>query len=227
MTYLGNVFEQIYANNVWKYGSGEGSLPLHTQGYVKFLQKFIRKHRVRSVVDLGCGDWQFSRLLDWNGVNYLGLDIVRSVIERNRKLYAKPGITFEVAPEKFNDLPAADLLLAKDVLQHWSASRIQEFLLFIHRYPLALITNCTSLRPRRFWRGTPTTQHRDIQDGDFRRLDIRNAPFLVKCDAVYSFCDTKSLADRLQFRPEKWRKTVLLVKNSPLTEKLTENGAHA
>jgi SAM-dependent methyltransferase len=213
MTPLADQFDYIYTNNIWRCGSGEGSLLFHTGGYIRFLESFIKKYDVKTIVDLGCGDWQFSCQVDWNDAQYLGLDIVRSVIERNRALYSKPGVSFELSPERFDELPAADLLIVKDVLQHWSAERIHNFLPYIYRYPLALITNCSSPRPRRFWRKTATTEHQDIEDGDFRRLDIRNAPFFVKSDVVYSFGDKKPLLDMLRLRPEKWRKTVLLVKN--------------
>jgi len=50
-------FENIYAQNLWGSGSGEGSLPISTKGYARFLQIFLRINRVASTVDLGCGDW--------------------------------------------------------------------------------------------------------------------------------------------------------------------------
>lgn len=53
-------FEEIYATNEWGHGSGEGSLPVHTRGYVAFLQAFLAEKNITSVVDMGCGDWQFS-----------------------------------------------------------------------------------------------------------------------------------------------------------------------
>ena len=54
-------FEQIYESDEWGYGSGEGSLPVYTHGYMRVLQLFMKNHGVRRVVDLGCGDWKFSR----------------------------------------------------------------------------------------------------------------------------------------------------------------------
>ena len=63
-------FEQIYATGEWGYGSGEGSAAINTGGYVRLLEKFIRDKQIHSVVDLGCGDWQFSRNIDWGAVHY-------------------------------------------------------------------------------------------------------------------------------------------------------------
>ena len=121
-------FEQIYDQNKWGYGSGKGSLPRHSRGYIGMLQGFMSDHSISTVVDLGCGDWQFSRLIDWSGVQYHGTDLVRSVIDRNIEQYSAPNIEFRVFSGNFDDLPDADLLLAKDVLQHWSNDSVKSFL---------------------------------------------------------------------------------------------------
>ena len=109
-------FTQIYARNIWGSGSGDGSLPKHTKGYRRFLERFIRDKQIKSVVDYGCGDWQFSRLINWDGVRYLGLDIVDSLIEHNLKTYRKDNITFEVLGGTPAQLPDAELIILKDVL---------------------------------------------------------------------------------------------------------------
>ena len=135
-------FTQIYATNEWGSGSGEGSAPIHTRGYVRFLRRFLRVHRIRSVVDLGCGDWQFSRLMDWNGIQYRGLDIVPDVIERNHRMFSAPNVQFHHFSTTWSELPGADLLIAKDLFQHWSNSTILGFLPVLSSYRLSLVTNC-------------------------------------------------------------------------------------
>jgi len=206
-------FETIYAQNIWGSGSGEGSLPTRTKGYARFLQHFIRDNRITSVVDLGCGDWQFSRFIDWSGVRYHGFDIARPVIEENRRLYARVRVDFDVSPEQFDQLPDADLLIVKDVLQHWSNAAIERFLPTLKRYPFALLTNCTPPRRRRFWK-ISTTKNSDIEDGDFRYLDLRTAPFFLQAKAVYAFSPHADWYRRYPIKPEAWRKTVLLVENT-------------
>ena len=44
-----------------------------TRGYVKSLHA-LAERRIRTVVDLGCGDWQFSKYVDWRGIEYHGYD---------------------------------------------------------------------------------------------------------------------------------------------------------
>lgn len=61
-------------------------------------------------------------------MRYRGFDIVRPVIQQNRKLYAREGVDFDVSQEQFDERPDADLLIVKDVLQHWSNAAIESFL---------------------------------------------------------------------------------------------------
>ena len=75
-----NIFEHIYRNDLWHGGSGPGSFPEVNRPYVRFLQSFLLQNQIRSVVDLGCGDWQFSRGIDWGSTRYLGLDVVPHVL---------------------------------------------------------------------------------------------------------------------------------------------------
>jgi hypothetical protein len=41
---------------------------------MEFLQKFLGQNKVQSLVDLGCGDWQFSQHHNLAGFSYLGID---------------------------------------------------------------------------------------------------------------------------------------------------------
>jgi hypothetical protein len=50
------VFDFIYAHDEWEGGSGPGSFPGSTAQYRAFLQDFMRKNKIRSVVDVGCGE---------------------------------------------------------------------------------------------------------------------------------------------------------------------------
>jgi SAM-dependent methyltransferase len=149
--------------------SGEGSLPIHTKGYIKFIQKFIAKHKVKSVVDLGCGDWQFTRYIDWGITHYSGIDVVSTVIDDNNKQFSSSNIEFLLSSGNPAELPNADLLIAKDVLQHWLNVNVKAFLPLLGRYSFSLLTNCINPQGK--------TLNTDIQDGGFRYLDLRLPPF--------------------------------------------------
>lgn len=198
-------FEEIYATAEWVGGgSGEGSQPVHTRGYVRFLQKFLKDRRIRSVLDFGCGDWQFSRFVDWTGVDYVGVDLVRPVVERNREAFGARGIEFQVFTGDWQRLPAAELILVKDVLQHWSHRSIRSFLPTLRRYPYALLTNCVI--------PGGSTPNEDIADGSFRCLDLRLAPFRWPAREVFTFSDYRPWWRRF-YQPPRWTKKVLLLES--------------
>jgi SAM-dependent methyltransferase len=198
-------FEAIYENNEWGAGSGEGSLPVNNQGYIAFLEAFIKEKSVKSVVDLGCGDWQFSKNIKWGNAKYQGYDIVSSVVLKNNELYSADNITFSLYSGDFFDLPRTDLLIAKDVLQHWSNETIFQFLPFLSRYKFALLTNCVN--------PTGETLNTDIIDGDFRYLDLRLPPFSLSATEVYHFRQYRNIVNTLS-QPPRWLKRVLMVESS-------------
>lgn len=161
-------FETIYRNDSWGNGSGPGSMPSSTIEYRAFLERFIRENAVRMVTDLGCGDWQFSRLIDWGGVEYTGFDVVASVVEANRTAFARPGVEFRTIDD-IDDLPGGDLLISKEVLQHLPTAEIHRYLAVIRsRYRFALLTN--AIEPVAIANG-------DITPGDWRPLRLDQPPF--------------------------------------------------
>ena len=134
-------FTEIYERQLWGSESGIGSAPEKTTEYRAFLQQFMAQNRIRSVVDFGCGDWQFSQLVDWSEVRYLGVDVVPAVVEKNRRDFGSDNIAFETF-ESLAKLPRADLLVCKDVLQHLPNNLVKEYLAgFRKKYKYALITN--------------------------------------------------------------------------------------
>lgn len=197
-----NVFEDIYKKNVWTYGSGHGSLPKVTKGYRKFLRKFIENHDIKSVVDFGCGDWQFSQFINWDGVDYLGYDVVKNLITTNQNIYGKENISFQITPKNWKDLESADLLIVKDVLQHLSNKEVKKFIEDIKdKYRYVLITNGTNPKEK---------INEEISTGGYRPLDIRKDPFNFRAKKVYSFDGPRNKIKKLSFKPS-WSKDVLLI----------------
>jgi len=202
-----NVFEDIYARNLWGFGSGHGSLPAVTKGYRKYLQEFMKLNNIKSVVDYGCGDWQFSRYIDWSGITYTGVETVADLVATNNRLFGASNIKFITSPKDPSKLPKADLLIVKDVLQHLSREDIMKFITHaLPKYKFALITN--NVVP-------DSILNMDITTGEFRPLDLRKAPFGLEASAVYSLGrerKTYSLKQRKSFEP--WREVVLLFQST-------------
>lgn len=173
------VFDEIYRSSAWGIGSGSGSTELRTRSYRNFLQSFMALNRVSSVLDLGCGDWQFSEHIDWSSVHYTGID-VSNVVLVNTKRFSRDGIEFLHLDACVDPLPNADLLIAKDVFQHWSNQDVSTFLPRLQGFRFALITN-----------GFATSgDHRtntDIQPGRWRPIDVSTQPFNLPGAYVFEF----------------------------------------
>ena len=174
-----NIFEHIYRNDLWHGGSGPGSLPSVNRPYVRFLRWFLRRNQIRSVVDLGCGDWQFSRRIDWGQARYLGLDVVPHVLERNRRRYGGASIEFAPSPERARDVPTGDLLIVKDVFQHLCNEKVCAYVDVFPKFKYVLVTNC--MQKSRHLMNT------DIADGGFRPVDLRLPPFTLPMASVLEY----------------------------------------
>jgi SAM-dependent methyltransferase len=181
-------FTKIYDNGTWGTGSGGvgtsggGSTLAATVVYRAYLQDFLKANHVTSVVDAGCGDWEFASAMDWTGIDYTGFDVVASVIAEDQKKYGAPNIKFQTADIVRTDLPAADLLICKDVLQHLPTEDVLAFLAQLPKYKDVLLTDTVD-------KVTLTAENHDIQPGQFRLLDLTKPPFSLPALKVLTYFD--------------------------------------
>lgn len=173
-------FSTIYREDLWEGGSGIGSTVTNTAPYRKCVEEFIRANGIQSVVDLGCGDWQSTHLIDWNGASYLGLDVVPSVIEANRRKWGPRGFQFRLVDISKDELPSADLLLIKDVLQHWPNRNVLDFLPKLDNFKYAIVCNGIKGGPDR-------PMNSDIALTGFRPIDLRLPPFNLPAEELLRF----------------------------------------
>jgi hypothetical protein len=105
--------------------SGLGSFVANTNELRESLPHIIEKYSIRSIIDCPCGDWNWMRLVSLERVDYLGLDIVKELIDENMLLYQRPGIRFALHDMIIDPLPKADLILCRDLLFHLSLEQIE------------------------------------------------------------------------------------------------------
>jgi len=138
-------FTKIYNTNYWIKGSGTGSFIENTIEYNNYIVDFINNNNIKIITDIGCGDWQSSYLIynKFNNIDYLGLDCVHSVIEKNKNIHPKYNF-FELDILCNIDLIRdSDVYIIKDVLQHWKLKDIYDFLdkLITKKFNYIIITN--------------------------------------------------------------------------------------
>ena len=122
-------FTTIHTKNIWGGGSGTGSkMSRNNQKYIEKLQEVIQENDIQTICDVGCGDWEFSQFIDFDGKDYLGIDCVLNVVKANQEKFTKDHIKFQhkVIGEEY--LPEGyDLIIIKDVIQHWTDEDILKY----------------------------------------------------------------------------------------------------
>lgn len=131
----------------YKGSSGEGSsIEYNMATYIPFLRAFFKVKGIESVVDVGCGDWRCGELIyRSDAIKYTGVDAYEALIKRNSERWSQhKWMCMDGYKERAN-LPSADLLILKDVIQHWTTAEIYEFLDDItisKKFKYILIVNC-------------------------------------------------------------------------------------
>ena len=125
-------FLEIYNKKIWGKGSGTGSaVSSNTEFYIDRLEEIINNpdYNIQIIHDIGCGDWEFSRLINWNDKQYVGWDIPPDLIDRNNELYKTNNINFINSCCSPGNIPfESDLVILRDVMQHWTNEEIEEIL---------------------------------------------------------------------------------------------------
>lgn len=167
-------FSSIYEDNLWRSdesGSGEGSELAYTENVRNWLVYAIPKYSIRTFVDAPCGDLNWMRtVLPKVDVDYLGLDIVESVIEKNRRAYGTERIKFGVANICEDRISKCDLLMVRDCLFHLSYGDINKFLKNLSNTDYKYLLTTTHTVDGDF-------SNSDIETGDFRLIDLFGHPF--------------------------------------------------
>jgi SAM-dependent methyltransferase len=154
-------FRNIYRTKAWgdngePFCSGAGSRGPASEQYCALVIKFIRDHQVRSVVDLGCGDFAVGKqIVEASGVRYTGIDVVPELIEHHKRTVHDSRVSFKCADITNDALPCADLCLVRQVLQHLSNKEIVKVLGNLGNFSRTLISEDVPARPKSFNRDKP------------------------------------------------------------------------
>ncbi len=199
-----DMFERTYAQGGWVHASnqesrsGLGSESWATEGLLDRISESMELLGCRSLVDVGCGDWNWMKLQAIH-FDYTGVDIVPNVIAENQQ-YARENVRFLVCNAITDIPPNADLALCREVLFHLSFANAKS----------VVKNTCRSARHLCATTDLDIWFNSDIRTGDYRQLNLLRAPFSFpypKClipDGALSasrflgIWDTESLLQRIQ-----------------------------
>ena len=133
------IFTKIYKEKNWhsddikssEYCSGSGSDEKFAAPYIKTVIKFINDNNIKTIVDLGCGDFRIGKKIVQSlpQVKYTGIDVVPALIEYLKK-ENRTFLNVEFLCKNIvrDEIPLADLILIRQVFQHLSNKDILKVL---------------------------------------------------------------------------------------------------
>jgi hypothetical protein len=166
------LFTAIHRRNDWgdsESRSGSGSTRARGADIRDALLDLLQRFSITSVLDAPCGDFNWMRDLSGEHQStYVGVDVVEQLVSENQRLYGDSRHQFLRRDITCDALPAADLVLCRDALVHFSFADINAALANFKRsgsrYLLA--TSFVELH-----------QNEDIRTGGWRPLNLERAPF--------------------------------------------------
>lgn len=126
---LDDRFSQIYSRNIFggqESRSGEGSNLVQTAEIRRELPKLIRELGVRSIMDAPCGDWNWMKESPLDLDQYIGVDIVKELIEKNQQQFGNDSTNFICKNLVKEQLPKVDLIFCRDCLVHLTYNDIHK-----------------------------------------------------------------------------------------------------
>jgi len=114
-------FDRAFSQNLF-HGltskSGNGSSVEQTFEIAQSLPALISQLKIRSILDIPCGDLEWMSRLDLSDVKYIGADIAPSLVSHLKSQF--PEKKFEVLDIVRNTLPLMDLVFCRDLFVHLS-----------------------------------------------------------------------------------------------------------
>ena len=180
-----DAMEQIYEMKLWggsayDFYSGSGShdpkiVDTYLENVTSFLQSFDAPI---TICDLGCGDFNVGKELVRHSDKYFAIDIVSNLITRNKEKFKADNLEFHCLNIATDNLPAADCILLRQVLQHLSNAEVKAVLDKLSSYKYVILTEHIPVGE--------FTANKDIISGQGIRikkqsgLNILTAPFNFK-----------------------------------------------
>ncbi len=166
-----SVFSKIYRDALWGSGetlSGAGSTLENSQVVRRALPELLRRLNAQSLIDAGCGDFNWMSTLALPDVAYIGIDVVPEIIRGNQQRYASAERAFLLADITRDPLPRADVVLCRHCLIHLPNRQVQAAIANFEKSGIQFLLATTFPALER---------NDDIWPGSFRPINLRSSPF--------------------------------------------------
>lgn len=166
-------YKWTYIYRTYGYGGklsdwGSGSDLMQTEVIREEIPRLVNELNIRVLLDCPCGDLNWIQHVELKLEKYIGVDIVKEIIEENKQKFNKKGYAFYKMDMSKDVLPKADMILCRDCLVHFSfkdaVSTIKRFKKSGTRY---LLTTTFTKR----------LQNTDTITGVWRPINLQLSPF--------------------------------------------------
>ncbi len=168
-----DIFTEIFRQNTWgseESRSGPASSFQRTAEIREALPKLFQRLEIQSMLDCGCGDWNWMKTVHLAGIQYMGADIVDSLISACQEKFTTDSVHFQQLDILQDPPEMADLWLARDFCSvlnfQQSLNFFQKFLESQSKY--LAITSIETPKP-----------NTDSVPGIQRPLNMRSKPFTL------------------------------------------------
>jgi len=166
-------FTQLYSSRGWlepESVSGPGSTLRRTGVIRRKLPALFRDLHVRSVLDAGCGDFNWFQAMEMELEldRYVGVEVVEELVAINQERYGTDRRQFVSLDVTRDDLPRVDLIFCRDCLVHLKNGQIRAALRNFRR------SGSTYLLATTFTGDHP---NEEAPLGGWRPVNLERAPF--------------------------------------------------
>ena len=166
-----DIFAEIYRRRGWGNGesvSGPGSTLARAAAFKEDLVLLLNGIKTKSLLDAGCGDFNWMKEVRLNLARYVGVDVVAELVAENQRLYGSGSRIFLNLDMTKDSLPRVDVILCRDSLVHLSFKDIFATLANFKK------SGSTYLLATTF---TRFAESNDIPTGAWRQLNMQLPPF--------------------------------------------------
>jgi 2-polyprenyl-3-methyl-5-hydroxy-6-metoxy-1,4-benzoquinol methylase len=171
-----DIFTDYYKNNIWlgrESVSGQGSDHEQVIFLIPELEILFKDLKIKSILDIPCGDFNWMKNVDLKEINYHGADVVEDLIKSNNIKYKADNVNFSVINIVTDLLPKVDLIIVRDCLVHLPTSEI-----------FKALKNIKNSQSKYLLTTHNTWIHREnnveINLGEWRRINLQQSPYNFK-----------------------------------------------
>ncbi len=165
------IFTTYYKKNRWGDSeslSGASSTINRTKTLRSELLLLLKELKIKTMLDIPCGDFCWMKEIPLNLDNYIGADIVEELIQKNNQLYRNSQKEFQVLDILSDPLPKVDLIFCRDIFIHFSFQDIYKSLANIKKSGSIYLATSTFNKLKK---------NSDIITGSHHVLNFLQTPF--------------------------------------------------